>query len=133
MSIFLRVEPCHAEYAARGLAFVDPLTMSENGLKHGDVIEITTGFGKSALTRVAEPIETDAGQGFVRIDQYVRHSLKALIGDMVELNKVTVGNINRMVLAPLIDLSQMEGLEQYLIQTFTAFGLPVSQGAGLYA
>lgn len=133
MTIFLRVEPCAPEQSGKGLTFLDPIAMEENGLKEGQVVEILTHFGKSVLARIGETQDEDRQKGFVRLDQYMRQALKVFIGDVVEVEETTVGAVKQMVLAPLIDVSQIEGIEGYLAKTFASNGITVSKGAVVYA
>jgi len=133
MSLFLQVEPAPPEDSGKGLAFLDSEAMEQAPLAPGDIVEIENASGRTVLARVARPRKEDRRTGFIRIDQYLRQPIKVLIGDRVEVRKTAVGQVERMVLAPLLDVSQISGLESYLTQVFAAQGLPVAPGAVLYA
>ncbi|MDP2727279.1 MAG: AAA family ATPase [Dehalococcoidia bacterium] len=132
MPAYLRIETCHPEQSAKGLAFLDPEAMESEGFKEGDMIEVLSSYGKGVLARLGAPMAEDRGQGFVRLDQYLRQSIKAFLGDMVEVDKATTQPVQRLVLAPLIDVSDISGLEAYLLQSFAAVGMATSKGAILY-
>jgi len=133
MNLFLQVEPARSEESGKGLAFLDPAEMERHQIALGDVIEIENASGRTVLARVAPPRKEDRGSGFLRIDQFLRQPIKVLIGDRVEVRKIVVGQVKKMVLAPLLDVSQISGLEAYLAQVFAAQGLPVAVGGVLYA
>lgn len=133
MAAYLRIEVCHAENSAKGLAFIDPQAMRAEGLKEGDIIDILSSFGKRVLARLGPPFPDDEGQGIIRIDQYLRQSIKAFLGDTVEVEKAPSAPLEKVVLSPLIDVSDISGLEAYLVQSFTAIGMVASKGAIIYA
>ena len=133
MNLFLQVEPARSEESGKGLAFLDPAEMERHQIALGDVIEIENASDRTVLARVAPPRKEDRGSGFLRIDQFLRQPIKVLIGDRVEVRKIVVGQVKKMVLAPLLDVSQISGLEAYLAQVFAAQGLPVAVGGVLYA
>ncbi|MDP2726479.1 MAG: hypothetical protein Q8P59_02945, partial [Dehalococcoidia bacterium] len=133
MVVYLRIETCYPEHSAKGLAFLDPAAMEEGGFREGEVVEILSHFGKGVLARLGKPVAEDRGQGTVRLDQYLRQSIKAFLGDTVEVEKASDQPVEKLVLAPLIDVSTISGLDAYLIQAFASTGLAVSKGAILYA
>ncbi|MEE8606891.1 MAG: AAA family ATPase [Nitrospiraceae bacterium] len=132
-ALFLQVEPSPPEESGKGLAFLDGEAMKQHQIAVGDVVEIENASGRTVLARVASPRKQDRGSSFLRIDQYLRQPIKSLIGDQVEVRRTAVGRVQKMVLAPLLDVSQISGLEAYLAQVFAAQGLPVAVGAVLYA
>ncbi|MBI3014704.1 MAG: AAA family ATPase [Candidatus Tectomicrobia bacterium] len=133
MGIMLQVESCPEQHSARGLALLDPQVMKKHGIRAKQIIEINNQFRKRVLARVGPPLAQDRGLGIIRIDQYLRQSIKALIGDQVEVEPAEVSPVDRIVLAPFLDLSQVENLARFLAETFAARGLMATPGAILYA
>lgn len=133
MTVYLRIEACYPEHSAKGLAFLDPKAMEEEGFEEGDIVEVLSHFGKRVLARLGKPLLEDQGQGTVRMDQYLRQSIKAFLGDVVEIEKTIGQPVQRLVLAPLIDVSDVSGLDAYLTQAFASMGMVASKGAILYA
>lgn len=133
MAVYLRIETCFPEFSAKGLAFMDPDEMEKGGFQEGDIIEVLSQFGKGVLARLGKPSPEDRGQGIIRIDQYLRQSIKTFLGDMVEVDKGYAKPIQRLVLAPLVDVSDVAGLEAYVLQAFASIGLTASKGGILYA
>ena len=133
MGIMLQVESCPEQHTARGLALLDPQVMKKHGIRTKQIIEISNQFRKRVLARVGPPLAQDRGLGTIRIDQYLRQSIKALIGDQVEVELAEVSPVERIVLAPFLDLSQVENLGRFLAENFAARGLMATPGAILYA
>jgi transitional endoplasmic reticulum ATPase len=67
------------------------------------------------------------------MDQYLRHSTKSLLGDWVSVNPISVKTVDSMVLAPFVNVSDVKGIEAYLIKNFASKGVMVSDGTVLYA
>lgn len=132
MAVYLRIETCYPEHSAKGLAFLDPAAMEEEGLQEGDIVEVLSNFGKGVLAKLGKPIPEDRGQGIIRMDQYLRQSIKCFLGDMAEIEKGSALPLQRLVVAPLVDVSDIAGLDAYLIQAFSAIGLTASKGGILY-
>ena len=133
MAVYLRIEACYPEHSAKGLTFLDPAVMEEEGFQEGEVVEVLSHFGKGVLARLGKPLDGDRGQGIVRLDQYLRQSIKAFLGDTVEIEKASAQPLQRLVLAPLVDVSDVAGIDAYLLQAFASIGLTASKGAILYA
>lgn len=130
----LRIEPMPVGDSAKGMVMLDPAFMSQEKIKAGDVVEITTGFGKSIIGRVAPPLSADKEKGFIRMDQYQTQSIKAMLGDPVEVEKTTVSNLEKVVLSPLMDVSHLiSDLEEYLVKTFSALKIAVCKRTVLFA
>lgn len=130
----LRIEPIPIDYNARGLVMLDPAFMSKEKIRVDDIVDITTGFGKSLIARVASPLAGDREKGFVRMDQYQTQSIKAMIGDPVEVEKAVVANLEKVVLSPLMDVSHLiTDLEEYLVKTFAELKMPVNKRTVLFA
>ncbi len=133
MPAYLRIETCLPEHSAKGLAFLDPEAMEAEGFQEGDMVEVQSSYGKGVYARLGAPFPEDRGQGTIRLDQYLRQSIKAFLGDSVEIEKAATKPLEKLVLAPLIDVSDVSGLEAYLLQSFTAIGMATSKGAVIYA
>jgi len=130
--LHLRIESCPPDQIGLGLTFLDPKAMEEEGIVPGDVIEVTTGFGKSVLARVAPPLERDRGQSQIRLDHYLTQSVKALIGDVVEVEKTVAPPLDKIVLAPLMDVSLVEDADKYLQSFFGSMSMPVASRTILF-
>ncbi len=124
--LHLRIESCPPDRIGLGLAFLDPKAMEEEGIGPGDVVEITTGFGKTVLARVAPPFESDLGQSQIRLDHYLTQSIKALIGDVVEVEKTVAPPLEKVALAPLMDVSLVEDADKYIQSFFASLSMPVA-------
>jgi len=133
MAVFLQVEECPAAYSAQGRVLVDPEVMKKNGIKVDDAVEVETNSGRSVLARVGKPVEEDEGKKIIRMDQYLRHSTKSLLGDWVSLVPIQMKTVEKVVLAPFVNISDSKGVEDYLIKNFASKGVLVSDGQVLYA
>jgi len=133
MTVFLQVEECPQAMSAQGRVLLDSELMESAGIKVGDAVEVETNSGRSVLARAGQPLEDDRGKKVIRMDQYLRHSTKSLLGDWVSVNPVSVKTVDSMVLAPFVNVSDVKGIEAYLIKNFASKGVPVSDGAVLYA
>ncbi|MBI2917809.1 MAG: AAA family ATPase [Chloroflexi bacterium] len=130
----LRVERSRAEHSGKGLALLHPDTMAREHLHGEDLIEIRTRYGRVALARVGPPLTEADGKGMVRVDQYVRQGLKARLGDPVEVKKAeNVPTVEKLVLAPLLDVSRIQGVADFLRQQFSSNRLPAALNSVLFA
>ncbi len=133
MAVFLQVEECPAVYSAQGRVLIDPEVMEKDGIKVDDAIEVETNSGRSVLARVAKPQEGDKGRKLIRMDQYLRHSTKSLLGDWVSVVPIQMKTVSKVTLAPFVNISDVKGVDAYLIKNFASKGLLVSDGQVLYA
>ena len=133
MAVFLQVEECPAIHSAQGRVLIDPEIMRNNGIKTDDAVEVETNSGRSVLARVAKPQEEDEGKKIIRMDQYLRHSTKSLLGDWVSVVPIKIKTVSKVTLAPFVNISDIKGVDAYLIKNFASKGALVSDGQVLYA
>lgn len=133
MTVFLQVEECPQAFSAQGRVFLDPEIMESAGIKVDDAVEIETSSGRNVLARVVQPMEDDRGKKLIRMDQYLRHSTKSLLGDWISVTAISIKTVQSLVLAPFVNVSDVKGVEAYLVKNFSSKGVPVSDGEVLYA
>ncbi len=130
----LRVERSRAEFSGKGLALLHPDTLAQAHLHGEDIVEIRTRYGRTTLARVGPALTEADGKGKVRIDQYIRQGLKTRLGDPVEVKKAeSVPVVEKLVLAPLLDVSRIQGVADFLRQQFSAHRLPAALNSVLFA
>ena len=130
----LTIHSSLAEHNGKGLAFVDPEVMAEARLAIDDIVEIRSQAGKTALAKVARPFPEDKGKGGIRLDRYLRESIKVSLKDSVRVEKFPAQPARRVCVKPLIAVSlPVRELENHLQQVFGADSLPASEGSIVYA
>jgi transitional endoplasmic reticulum ATPase len=94
-----------------------------------------TRFGRTALARVGPSLSANEEQSVVCVDQYIRQGIKARLGDTIEVAPVSngLGKVEKLELAPLLDVSDISDAIDYLRQTWCNLGMLVYQDAVLYA
>ncbi|MBI2304444.1 MAG: AAA family ATPase [Chloroflexi bacterium] len=132
MSIRLQIERAGLDHSGRGWALLDAQAMEREQLQENDVVELRGRFSRSTLARVGPPLAPEQ-RGIISLDQYLRQGLKVHVGETVDVRKVEVGPVSKVLLAPMVDVSQISGLPSYLAQTFGARRLPVAVNSVLYA
>src|SRR3990170_6421296 len=129
----LKIERSTAEHSGKGVALFHPEFLEQQHLQPNDLVEIKTRYGRTTLARVGlSPADRD-GKAVVRLDQYMRQGLKARLGDMAEARCCEAAAVERLVLAPLLDVSVITGVTDYLKQAFATMRLPASLNAILHA
>ncbi|GGG01999.1 AAA family ATPase [Paenibacillus abyssi] len=112
---------------------IDQNLMEQADLQIGDVVAIETGLGRHTLGRVAEPLEKDTGSGIIRLDRFLRQSIKARINEDVRIEKKELEPVSRVILSPPIDVSRAHHLIEHLSETFSKHQTPVMVGSVLFA
>ena len=110
MIIKLSVDRLQSEFnniASRCLAHIDPDVMDQNGLKAGDVIQISTMTSRNPIpARVGEAFDFDCGAGIIRLDRFIRTATKARMNEEVEIKRLeVVPTLELLNLVPPIDVS----------------------------
>jgi transitional endoplasmic reticulum ATPase len=100
--VLLTVHRGLAEHKGKCLALLDPAAMAEANVSIGDIVEIRSRFGRTALAKVATPFAEDAGKGSIRLDRYLRESIKVSLKDSVQIERNVAQPVNRVCLKPLI-------------------------------
>lgn len=130
-----RIERSRAEHSGNGLVLLSPGLLARERLEEGDLAEIRTRFGRVSLARVG-PAAPPAEDGEVAcLDQYLRQGLKARLSDLVVVRRAPeqLSAIRTLVLSPLLDVSRIEGVAEYLRQAFGSQQLPTTVDTVLYA
>src|SRR4051812_1749093 len=133
--IELTVAPSLQEYAASSASLVrlDPLVMTKQGLKAGDLVRVGT-FRTTILARVDEPSSEDRGTGHIRLDRFQRQSLQARLYGKVEIERAEEQPVNRVRLIPAVDLGSTSAhhMEEHLKEELVEKRSPVAAGALLF-
>ena len=131
----LRIDRARAEHSGKGIVLLHPEVLAREGLKANDPVEVRTRFGRTALARVGPSLSNNEEQSVVCIDQYIRQGIKARLGDTVEVGSVPNGlaKVEKLELAPLLDVSDISDAIDYLRQTWCNMEMLVYQDAVLYA
>ncbi|MBI2532752.1 MAG: AAA family ATPase, partial [Deltaproteobacteria bacterium] len=126
----LTVHHSLAEHNGKGLAFLDPSVMAEANLAIDDIVEIRSHAGKTALAKVARPFPEDKGKGAIRLDRYLRESIKVSLKDGVRVEKIVAQPARRVCLKPLIAVSlSVRQMENHLQDFFAADSPPICDGS----
>ena len=131
----LRIDRTRAEHSGKGLVLLHPEVLAQEGLKANDPVEVRTRFGRNALARVGPSLSDNEEKDVVCLDQYIRQGIKARLGDLVEISRPENGlaPVEKLELAPLLDVSDISGAIDYLRQAWVNQGMLVYQDAILYA
>ncbi|MAF49602.1 MAG: AAA family ATPase [Rhodospirillales bacterium] len=138
MIISLSVDRLKSEFsniASRSLVHIDPEVMDQNGLKTGDVINISTATSRRPIpARIGEPFDFDRGAGTIRLDRFLRTSTKAKMNEEVEVKRIDDLPILEMVsLMPPLDVSTAHHLNDHLRESLTDEAPPLTVGSVIYA
>src|SRR3990170_5706933 len=132
--VLLTVHRGLAEHKGKCLAFLDPTVMAEANLAIDDIVEIRSHAGKTALAKVARPFPEDKGKGAIRLDRYLRESIKVSLKDGVRVEKIVAQPARRVCLKPLIAVSlSVRQMENHLQDFFAADSPPVCDGSIIFA
>src|SRR3990170_2090892 len=132
--VLLAVHRGLAEHNGKSLAFLDPAAMAEANIGIDDIVEIRSHSGRMALAKVATPFPEDAKQGTIRLDRYLRESIKVSLKDGVHVEKSVTQPASRVCLKPLMSISlSARQLESHLHDTFATESLPVCAGSIFFA
>lgn len=125
---------CSPENSGRGQAFLDPTVMEEDKLKENDVVEVRTTYGRKVWAKLGKPLPGDKGQASVRLDNYMRQTLKLAPGQKVSVEKVAPNAVQKLLLLPAAVISgETQHISAYLKETFATQGMPVTEGSLLCA
>lgn len=124
MGDFLQIEPTPKGRAESGVVSLDSAVMTEQGIEVGDVLELTSSSGRTALARTGDPMEQDENTGYIRLDNKLRASLEVGIGDQVEIDRTDLPEIDSVTVAPLSDVTGRDRAElsEYLRESFQQSG-----------
>ena len=135
--IELTVDRSTREYAVStaGWAYFDPEAMRDHHIVEGDVLRVVTYFGKSAVVRVAAPLNPDAGYQTVHLDRFQRQSLGVRLGERVTFYPIELPNLSQIVLLPSVDMTtaMTHHLEEHLHEQMVEDRAPVMAGMILFA
>ncbi len=121
--VTLRVAEAHSQDVGRGIARLDPETMTELGIETGDVILIEG--TKVTAARAWPSYASDFGKGIIRIDGYTRRNAGVAIDDTVRVRKAVARQARKVVFAPTEPLRLLGG-EEYLKRLLE--GRPITRG-----
>ncbi|MGH2405066.1 MAG: AAA family ATPase, partial [bacterium] len=136
MALTLQVERSLTEYLAssRCQAAIDAQAFQALGVRPGALVLITSERGRQIPARLADLPLGDDGRGRVRLDRFLRQSLKTRLGQAVQVAPwADPPPVERMLLSPAIDVSAAHHLNEHLRSTFASNETPVAVGSVLYA
>jgi transitional endoplasmic reticulum ATPase len=132
--VLLTIHPGLAEHNGKCLALLDPVAMAEAHIDIDDIIEICSRSGRKALAKVANPLPEDAQKGTIRLDRYLRETIKVSLKDRVQVERIDAQPARRICLKPLIAVSlSARQLENHLQDIFSKDSLPVCDGSIIFA
>ncbi|MBS3817000.1 MAG: CDC48 family AAA ATPase [Candidatus Thermoplasmatota archaeon] len=112
----LKVHEAPQEDIGRNRARLGAKVRMELDVEVGDVVKIKG--EKETVAKVFSLSTEDEGKDIIRIDGLVRKNAKVSIGDKVEVNKVSVQEAEKVVIAPVIEegnrLKFGEGIDSYV-------------------
>ncbi len=94
----LKVAEAIQDDVNKGIVRIDSKLMGEIGVKSGDIVEIIGERNTVGIADRAYP--GDIGLNIIRMDGILRRNAKTGIGEIVKINKVTVEEAKRIVIAP---------------------------------
>ena len=101
--IELRVTEAKPRDVGRGIVRIDRKAMRTLGLEAGDIVEIIG--SKSTVATVWPGYLEDEGRNVIRMDGLIRRNAGARLGDAVKIRKVEAEPADKLVLAPLGELT----------------------------
>ena len=116
----------------RALAILDPELMHRYGLIVGDLVQLSTVDGLTAVARLAPAKDEDRSLGLLRADRYLRQTLRARLTNEVRLEKLDAPPVRQLFLQPPIDLLGAHHLGDHLRDHLAEDGTAVAIGALLY-
>jgi transitional endoplasmic reticulum ATPase len=111
---------------------LDSALMEKLGVAADVIVRVATERGRSILARLDPPFESDAGNGVIRLDRFVRQALKAHLNESVEVEVADIGTAKRIELNPAVDVTMAHDLVPHIKQCLVASRTPASNGAVLY-
>jgi transitional endoplasmic reticulum ATPase len=111
---------------------LDSALMEKLGVAADAIVRVATERGRSILARLDPPFESDAGNGVIRLDRFVRQALKAHLNESVEVEVADIGTAKRIELNPAVDVTMAHDLVPHIKQCLVASRTPASNGAVLY-
>ena len=117
----------------RLLVTLDRTLMQEHGLNGDNFVRLTTERGRSIVVRLNEETNpADTGSCTIRLDRFIRRSLKAHLNETVTIEPVTLEPARQVELTPAVDVSQAHDLVPHLKRVLVENRAPVTVGAILY-
>ena len=112
----LKVKEAPQEDIGRNRARLGAKTRMDIGVDVGDVVKITG--EKETVAKVFRLSSDDEGEDIIRIDGLVRKNAKISMGDKVEVQKTSVEEAKKVVIAPVIEegnrLKFGDGIDSYV-------------------
>ncbi|MBI4612516.1 MAG: CDC48 family AAA ATPase [Planctomycetes bacterium] len=123
LALQLTIAEALSKDVGRGVARVDPESLSALGLEIGGVLEIR---GKrAAYARAMPTFHGERGRGLVQVDGLVRENASCALGEKVEVRPAAARPAERIALAPL-DSEVAPREKEYVASLLD--GLPVQEG-----
>ena len=111
---------------------LDVDVMTRLNLKEGDLVRLATDRGRSMAARLDAPLEADRGKGLIRLDRFVRQSIKAHLNEAIEVEPLEDAPVERIELLPAIDVTLAHDLAPHVTKTLLEARTPASLGAIVY-
>ncbi|HXP94712.1 MAG TPA: AAA family ATPase [Candidatus Binatia bacterium] len=116
----------------QALVMLDPKLMERHGILVDDVLELSTPEDLSTLARVCAPNPEDSGLGLIRVDRYLRQSLRGRLNSPLYLKKIEAPQVRQLFLQPPLDLLGAHHLAEHLHEHLCEDRAAVSLGTLLY-
>ena len=129
------IDPRPSDYRDESMlaSYLNPELMQQVGVGLGDVLRISTGRSRSALTRVAGH-HPEGLPGTIRIDRLTRQSLKVYPHEEVSIERADLPPATRAILVPGMDISMLDtaSLNAQLKTLLCQDQTPLCEGTLLY-
>jgi transitional endoplasmic reticulum ATPase len=116
----------------RARVLLHPDMMRVLAVTAGDTVRIATERGRSTVARVGDPAMEMPDAGTVRMDRFVRQTLKARLNENVEIEPQPLARARRIELLPAVDVSTAHDLPAHIGALLAADQTPVARGSVLY-
>ncbi|MDP2720118.1 MAG: AAA family ATPase [Dehalococcoidia bacterium] len=112
-----------------GRCYLEPETLGKLGAAPDDVLEIKSHHGRMVLARIGQSLPGDKGKGSIRLDRYLRQSLKASLGEKITAEKAATGFVNKVFLAPMTPVAgSKDEVRSFLHKSLAAEAFPLCEG-----
>lgn len=100
--------------------------MTAAGISPGDLVLLDSGRGRPVVTRVVEADGDEPAEGTIQLGRYLRRSLGVRLNQRLEISRAEPRALDEVVLAPLIDVSEVKGLDDELLRFLSDESVPAS-------
>jgi transitional endoplasmic reticulum ATPase len=124
--------PAERWASPRCLVHLDELLMAELDCRAGDLVEILAPRGSIVVGRLGEALAEDRGSGVLRLDRFMRQTMRVHLDDRVEVRRVQLPVAESVTLVAPVDVSRAHHLGEHLREALAAAETPCVAGARVY-